>query len=79
MPGKYDRVVRRSRKKWTARPPITDDQVVRGQELVDDGCSLREAARTLGVGVGSLTRKGVGPGWTTEQAREWRQIRREAA
>lgn len=79
MPGKYDTVVRRSRRKYTRRPAMTEEEATRAQALVDDGASLREAARTIGFSVGSLAYHRIGPGWTREQAREWRHIRKEAA
>lgn len=45
------------------RRRLSDDEAARAEELLDDGCSYREAARTLGVTAATLLRRFPGRGW----------------
>jgi DNA invertase Pin-like site-specific DNA recombinase len=48
-------------------PPLTAEQVARAQQLLDDGCSIAETARTIGCSETAIARRYPGRGWTREQ------------
>lgn len=49
--------------KPSAGPPMTDAEIARAKALLDDGCSYREVARTLGRAEGTIARRFPGRGW----------------
>lgn len=60
-----------------ARPrpaPFSDDEYRRAQQLLDDGCSLSEVARTLGRDVATICRRFRGQGWTREQTGQFNKL-----
>ena len=57
--------------------PETWEQVA---QLIADGCSHKEVARTLGVSPSQVGRRFPGTGWTKQQGAEWwGEVRRLAA
>lgn len=48
----------------------TPEQIVKIREMLADGASLAEAARTLGLNVGTVRNVHKGEGWTNEQSIE---------
>lgn len=51
-------------------PPMTEHEIRRAAELLDDGCSYNETARTLGRDPKTLQRRFPGRGWTPQQQYE---------
>jgi DNA invertase Pin-like site-specific DNA recombinase len=49
--------------------PLTPQQIARAAQLLDDGCSICETARTIGCSEGTIARRFPGRGWTKEQVR----------
>ena len=50
------------------------------QQMIQDGCSHKEVARTLGIAATTIGRRFPGTGWTKQQGAEWwGQVRRLAA
>lgn len=54
---------------------FTDDEIARIEQLLDDGASLREVARTVGRDPKVISRRWVGRGWTREQVGDWLSMR----
>ncbi|UXA19498.1 helix-turn-helix domain-containing protein [Mycobacterium sp. SMC-4] len=50
--------------------PLTADQVRQAERLLDDGCSISEAARTIGCSYHTLHRRFPDRVWTREQCVE---------
>jgi hypothetical protein len=50
--------------------PLTDDEMRRAAELLDDGCSYGETARTLGRNCETIRRHFPGRGWTRAECAE---------
>lgn len=53
------------------RARMTDEQIAKAAELIDGGCSLAEAARSVGVSAKCVQDHFPGRGWTREQVREY--------
>lgn len=51
--------------------PLSPDDLVEAEKMLDDGASYQETARTLGCGVAVLTRRFPGRGWTKKQTWEF--------
>lgn len=63
-------VVRYRRATGCARPAprrLTTDEITVASELLDDGCSYEEVARTLGVSSSSIVARFPGRSWTPSQ------------
>lgn len=58
---------------------LTRAQYATAQRLLDDGCSYRETARTLGVGRASVMKALPGYGWTYREAGQFRAATRDRA
>jgi predicted ArsR family transcriptional regulator len=54
-----------------AAPRITEEQTAIAAALLDDGCSLAEAARTVGASPRWARRHFPGRGWSQEEVREY--------
>lgn len=52
------------------RYKLTDEEKRRAAELLDDGVSYREVARTIGRSASVICRRFPGRGWTVEQVAE---------
>lgn len=51
-----------------AQVPMSPEETRRVESLLDDGCSLAEALRTIGrAGTGSIRRRFAGRAWTKQQ------------
>jgi DNA-binding NarL/FixJ family response regulator len=79
--GVTQRTVFRDRQKMhISRPrskPWTEQEQRRAQELIDDGYSLMEVARTLHRHVVTVTNHGFkGQGWTAEQTGQYNALRK---
>jgi IS30 family transposase len=59
-------------------PPMTEEQIRRVAELLDDGCSIAEAARTVGCSRRQVFRLFPGRGWTRQQIGQYRHWRAKA-
>lgn len=62
----------------TTRPPptpLTDQQLRRARQLLEDGASYCETARTIGCAYQTLTRRFPGYGWTQAQTVAYRHDR----
>ena len=46
---------------------LTDDEIATAGEMLDDGCSYTEVARTLGVSAWAIATKYPGRSWTPSQ------------
>ena len=46
------------------------------EEMLDDGCSATEIARTLGISKTVIVRHYPGRGWTQEQTQDYRRVLR---
>lgn len=71
--GCSKRQVGRDRRTLGIAPPwqqLTDEQVQRAEELLDDGASNLEVARTIGCDERTIRRRFPGRGWTKQQAAE---------
>lgn len=53
-------------------PPLSAEKVSAAEEMLTDGCSIRETARTLGVSYESVHRRFPGRGWSKSQCAEYR-------
>lgn len=60
------------------RDPLTADQLARAAELLDDGCSYNEVARTIGCGYSVIRRRFPGRGWPPGKAASLMQFERRA-
>lgn len=58
-------------------PNLSADEVARAAELLDDGASYRETARTLGRGVSQIIARFPGRGWTRDQINEYRVMKKQ--
>lgn len=56
--------------------PFTEDEKRRAGQLLDDGASYEETARTIGRSVRPLRKHFPGRGWTREQCTEFGSLRR---
>lgn len=57
---------------WPSR--FTDDEHRRAQDLLDDGYSLEEVARTLGRNVETIAKRFRGRGWSPEQTGQYNRL-----
>lgn len=57
---------------WPSR--FTDDEYRRAQELLDDGYSLQEVARTLHRNVETIAKRFRGRGWSPEQTGQYNRL-----
>lgn len=78
--GVTTRTVGRDREKTKISRPAakrwTEEEQRRAQELIDDGYSLMEVARTLGRHVNTIADHGFkGQGWTPEQVGQFNALR----
>lgn len=67
-------VVRDRRATGTAKPPprpLTPQQLALARQLLDDGCSYAEAARTVGASTTAIAAHFPGKGWTPIQGGMW--------
>src|SRR5690606_19285746 len=67
-------VVRDRRATGTAKPPrtaLTPRQLEIAAQLLDDGCSYAEVARTVGASATTIAAHFPGKGWTPIQAGAW--------
>lgn len=53
------------------RPPLTPEELARVEQLLNDGCSIAEAARTIGRAQTNLQQRFRGRGWTRQQRAEY--------
>ncbi|MGQ9348911.1 helix-turn-helix domain-containing protein [Mycolicibacterium gilvum] len=51
--------------------PLTPEEITRAEELLEDGCSLSEVARTIGRSHDAVVRRFQGRGWTRQQRAEF--------
>lgn len=56
--------------------PLTEQELATVEEMLADGASLSEAARTVGRSVHTLFRRFKGRGWTAQQVGEYLQMLR---
>lgn len=61
-----------------ANQKLSTEQLELAEQLLEDGCSYAEVARTVGVTPPCLMRRFPGRGWTPRQAGEHRQLLGEA-
>ena len=54
--------------------PITEDELLKAKELLEDGASYQEVSRTLGRTSGAICRKFPGYSWTKRQAVNYRAM-----
>lgn len=62
------------------RPPrykLTEDEERRAAQLLDDGASMRETARTIGRSASVICRHFPGRGWTIAQVAEHASLNRQ--
>ncbi|UCZ89045.1 hypothetical protein [Gordonia sp. WA4-43] len=52
-------------------PDLTEQQLDTARRLLADGCSYREASRTIGCAHEALRRHFPGQGWTLSQSASW--------
>jgi transposase-like protein len=52
------------------RPKLTDEEKQLAEQLLSDGASMREVARTIGRSASVICRRFPGRGWTLEQVAE---------
>lgn len=75
--GVSERSVERARvATGCARPasvPLTEAELAAARQLLDDGASYAEVARTLGRGETTVARRFPGRGWTKSQGAQWWQ------
>lgn len=57
--------------------PFTAEERARMQELLDDGCSIAEAARTIGRSPAYAWKLFKGQGWTRAECGEYTRLLRE--
>ena len=73
--GVTDRTVTRDRVALGIANPVaihmTDHQRATARQLLNDGCSYNEAARTIGMGGQAVRRAFPGHGWTRRQGAQW--------
>jgi hypothetical protein len=73
-------VVRDRREMGIAKPVprrLTDDEVRAVEQMLEDGCSYSEIARTFGVHLTCISQRFPGRGWTATQANEYRALLRK--
>jgi len=74
------RTVARDRKDMGVAKPgpryMTADQIDVAKRLLDDGCSYKEASRSVGVSNTTMARTFPGRGWTKRQGGEFRAFLR---
>lgn len=54
-----------------ARPMLTGKQIAAAFALLEDGCSYKEAARTVGTSISALSNRFPDHGWTRRQGGEF--------
>ena len=73
--GLNPRTITRARRRMgvaqPAVPRFSQDEVRRAEAMLDDGCSFREVARTLGRAHDTIMLKFPGRGWTSRQVAEY--------
>lgn len=73
--GITERTVTRARsRRGIARPSypqLTDDEIARAKQLLDDGASVAEAARSIGRTDHAIHRALPGRGWTPQQVHQF--------
>lgn len=70
-PHTVSRIRKRAGVAQPKRPNLTADQLRRARVMLEDGCSLTEVGRTLGVTPQALGRRFPGMGWTKRQAADF--------
>lgn len=58
-------------------PRVAETTLERMRDMVDDGCSFHEIARTLGVDRRTITRHFPGHQWTQSQGAVYRNLRKK--
>ena len=53
---------------------ISAEKLARAEELLDDGCSYKEAARTVGISTWAITHYFPGRGWTPGEVGQWNAL-----
>lgn len=78
--GCSDRTVTRIRKRaGIVQPhpqPLTTEECARADQLLTDGASYADVARTLGRDERAISNRFPGRGWTQQQRAEWRVLMR---
>lgn len=71
----------RGRTKCGAAPaiPMTDDEHTRALAMLEDGCSYKETARTIGRSLITIRKHYPGYGWTVEDTSAFVAVRRAMA
>jgi DNA-binding NarL/FixJ family response regulator len=59
-----------------ANRPWTEQEHIRAKQLIADGASITETAKTLGRSVSTIQVRFVGEGWTPEQTGQYNMMRR---
>lgn len=54
-----------------AQHKLTAEEVAKVDRMLADGCSLAEAARTIGTSRSAIWKRFPGRGWTRQQVGEW--------
>ena len=77
--GITERTVSRSRiRSGCAKPaqiPMSEDEISRAKQMLDDGASYAEVARTLGRYVTTFYKKFPGQGWSLEDTAAYNALR----
>ncbi|MDQ0241220.1 hypothetical protein [Arthrobacter bambusae] len=60
------------------KPPCTPEELNKARLMLEDGASMREITRTLGISKTTLRNKFPGMGWTYKESGEFRQLIRHA-
>jgi IS30 family transposase len=55
-------------------PPMSTDELAQAQQLLDDGASYLEVARSLGRNHQTIAQRFPGQGWTAEQTGQYLQL-----
>lgn len=58
-------------KPWT---PLTDEQLTRAEQLLDDGASFAEVARTIGTTASAICKRFPGRGWSHQECGLWTRV-----
>lgn len=57
-------------------PPLSDEELAHASQLLDDGCSYMEVARTLGRSEYAVRHRFPGRGWSGQERMEWARMHR---
>lgn len=79
--GVTTRTVQRDRKHMQVAkrhtPPLTEEEYARAEQMLNEGCSYAEVARTLKRCKGTIERHFPGRGWTREQVGDYSMMLRK--